>query len=162
MIYKRITDIKTLNAYKKLAKKIIIEHTSMTLPFDRSFHYLWSLWHNKVENKLRAFQHETEVLADFILFSEMNLLRETDFLHQEGFNNLIEMLSSQDQDNLFIAIKSIEHLRTERIKKYGQFSSDIEKVSPIMLELAKDYGSKIMTSHMKYFKHKKIYNNKEK
>lgn len=143
MIHKRITNNQILSAYKKLAKKIVNEHLSMTVPFDRSFNYLWWVYSKGTK------QGE---LADFMLFSEMNLLRETDTIHQEGFDNLLKMLNSQDEDNLFIAIKSIESLRNERIKKYGEFPIDVTQASPVMLKLAEEYGSRIMTSHMGYNK----------
>lgn len=143
MIHKRITNNQILNAYKKLAKKIVNEHYNMTLPFDRSFNYLWWMYCKGTK--------EGE-LADFMLFSEMNLLRETDTIHQEGFDNLLKMLNSQDEDNLFIAIKSIESLRNERLKKYGEFPSDVAQASPVMFKLAEEYGSRIMTSHMGYNK----------
>ena len=143
MIQKRITNNQILNVYKKLAKKIIKEHYNMTLPFDRSFNYLWWMYSKGTK--------EGE-LADFMLFSEMNLLRETDTIHQEGFDNLLKMLNSQDEDNLFIALKSIESLRNERVKKYGEFPSDVAQASPVMFKLAEEYGSRIMTSHMGYNK----------
>jgi len=143
MIHKRITNNQILSAYKKLAKKIVNEHYNMTLPFDRSFNYLWWMYSKGTK--------EGE-LADFMLFSEMNLLRETDTIHQEGFDNLLKMLNSQDEDNLFIAIKSIESLRNERIKKYGEFPIDVTQASPVMFKLAEEYGSRIMTSHMGYNK----------
>lgn len=145
MIHKRITNNQILSAYKKLAKKIVNEHLSMTVPFDRSFNYLWWVYSKGTK------QGE---LADFMLFSEMNLLRETDTIHQEGFDNLLKMLNSQDEDNLFIAIKSIESLRSERIKKYGEFPMDVTQASPVMFKLAEEYGSRIMTSHMGYNKKK--------
>lgn len=143
MIHKRITNNQILSAYKKLAKKIVNEHYNMTLPFDRSFNYLWWMYSKGTK--------EGE-LADFMLFSEMNLLRETDTIHQEGFDNLLKMLNSQDEDNLFIALKSIESLRNERVKKYGEFPSDVAQASPVMFKLAEEYGSRIMTSHMGYNK----------
>lgn len=143
MIQKRITNNQILNVYKKLAKKIVNEHYNMTLPFDRSFNYLWWMYNKGTK--------EGE-LADFMLFSEMNLLRETDTIHQEGFDNLLKMLNSQDEDNLFIALKSIESLRNERVKKYGEFPSDVTQASPVMFKLAEEYGSRIMTSHMGYNK----------
>jgi hypothetical protein len=143
MIQKRITNNQILNVYKKLAKKIVNEHYNMTLPFDRSFNYLWWMYSKGTK--------EGE-LADFMLFSEMNLLRETDTIHQEGFDNLLKMLNSQDEDNLFIALKSIESLRNERIKKYGEFPIDVTQASPVMFKLAEEYGSRIMTSHMGYNK----------
>lgn len=143
MIHKRITNNQILSAYKKLAKKIVNEHYNMTLPFDRSFNYLWWMYSKGTK--------EGE-LADFMLFSEMNLLRETDTIHQEGFDNLLKMLNSQDEDNLFIALKSIESLRNERVKKYGEFPSDVTQASPVMFKLAEEYGSRIMTSHMGYNK----------
>lgn len=143
MIHKRITNNQILNAYKKLAKKIIKEHFNMTLPFDRSFNYLWWMYNSGTREG---------DLGDFILFSEMNLLRETNTIHQEGFDNLIKMLNSEDEDNLFIALKSIESLRNERIKKHDEFPSDVTKASAVMIKLAEEYGSKIMTSHMKYNK----------
>ena len=143
MIQKRITNNQIINVYKKLAKKIVNEHYNMTLPFDRSFNYLWWMYSKGTK--------EGE-LADFMLFSEMNLLRETDTIHQEGFDNLLKMLNSQDEDNLFIALKSIESLRNERVKKYGEFPSDVTQASPVMFKLAEEYGSRIMTSHMGYNK----------
>ena len=143
MIHKRITNNQILSAYKKLAKKIVNEHYNMTLPFDRSFNYLWWMYSKGTK--------EGE-LADFILFSEINLLRETDTIHQEGFDNLLKMLNSQDEDNLFIALKSIESLRNERVKKYGEFPSDVAQAFPVMFKLAEEYGSRIMTSHMGYNK----------
>ena len=143
MIQKRITNNQIINVYKKLAKKIINEHYNMTLPFDRSFNYLWWMYSKGTK--------EGE-LADFMLFSEMNLLRETNTIHQEGFDNLLKMLNSQDEDNLFIALKSIESLRNERVKKYGEFPSDAAQASPVMFKLAEEYGSRIMTSHMGYNK----------
>lgn len=143
MINYKIHSKKVLSEYKKLCQKIVKEHYQITLPFDRSFNYLWWMYH------MGTKQGE---LADFIILSEANLLVETGELHQEGFENLTQMLSSEDEGNILMAILSIKTLRNERIKKHGEFT-DIETASPLMVQIARDtYGAKVMTMKPKKVK----------
>jgi len=128
MIKHRIKDVKILSEYKKLAGKIVEEHFNITLPFDRSYNYLWYMYHKG--------QKQGE-LADFIILSEINLLLKTGEIDQEGFDNLIEMLKSTDDGNIYMAIVSVKTLRKERIKKHGEFK-DIETASPLMVDIATD------------------------
>ena len=143
MIFHKIKSKSTWTEYKKLCNKIVKEHYHITLPFDRSFNYLWWMYH------LGTKQGES---ADFIILSEANLLRETGELHQEGLDNLVQMLSSEDEGNILMAIMSIKTLRDERIKKHGEFK-DVETASPLMIQIARDtYGTNVMTMKPKKVK----------
>ena len=142
MIHRNIIDPKILKAYKKLAKVITEEHFKLTLPYDRDFNFIWYLYHKGPKKG---------ELADFILMGEVNLLRGLKLISKESQDNLTNMLLSPYEDNIFMALLSIENLRNERVKKFGVYSN-IDKNSEQLEEIARNYSYKIL--QLKDFKNK--------
>jgi hypothetical protein len=125
----RIFDTKTRNLYRNLCNKIATEHFNMTLGTDRNFNYLWFMYTRGVHAGMQA---------DFIVLSEIYLLQKLGYLDQDSIDNIKKMLTSDDNDNVYIALMSIKTLRKQRIKKHGEFTQ-IDKVSPEFAEAAMNY-----------------------
>lgn len=130
-----------LNKRNSLAKKIIGEHYEITAVSDKvansNINYLWWMYHKgtkKGEFKL------------FILGYEMNLLLSLGIITPEEAESLKLMIKSEDEDNFYMALLSIEKFRKDRIKKYGEWNNVILDVSPEFLEIAKDYMEKIINN----------------
>lgn len=135
MIHDNIRDSKILSAYKKLAKQITEEHFKLTLPYDRNFNFIWYMY-SKGPKKGQ--------LADFILIGEVNLIKGLKLITNEVHNNLINLLMSPYEDNIYMGLLSIQTLRKERIEKFGTYSDD--KINSEQLEeIARNYGYKILT-----------------
>ena len=60
----------------------------------------------------------------FILLAEINLLVRLNYLDSEEKRNLIGLMTSSDEDNLYIATLSILELRKQRIKDLGKYTTD--------------------------------------
>lgn len=130
-----------LNKRNSLAKKIIGEHYEITAVSDKvansNINYLWWMYHNgtkKGEFKL------------FILGYEMNLLLSLGIITPEEAESLKLMVKSEDEDNFYIALLSIEKFRKDRIKKYGEWNNTKLEVSPEFLEIAKNYMKDIINN----------------
>lgn len=141
MIHQRIIDSKILKVYKKLSKQIVKEHFKLTLPYDRNFNFIWYMY-SKGPKK--------DHLADFIVVAEINLIRGLKLISNEVHDNLINMLLSPYEDNIFMALLSIDTLRKDRIKQFGSYSNT-EKNSEALEEIARNYSYKILTPST--FKH---------
>jgi len=129
-ISSRIFDTKTRNLYRNLCKKIATEHFHITLVSDRNFNYLWFMYTKGVH---------TGEPADFMIMSEINLLKNLDIITDEQIENITKMLLSDDNDNIYIALMSVKALRLMRIKKHGDYNNS-DKVSPEFVEAAMTYS----------------------
>ena len=67
----------------------------------------------------------------FMFLAELNLLIATGYLFEEEKDRLIEMMSSSDEDNMYLVALSILQLRTTRVEKLGLYTSDNEKYKHI-------------------------------
>lgn len=130
-----------LNKRNSLAKKIIGEHYEITAVSDKvansNINYLWWMYYNgtkKGEFKL------------FILGYEMNLLLSLGIITPEEAESLKLMVKSEDEDNFYIALLSIEKFRKDRIKKYGEWNNTKLEVSPEFLEIAKNYMKDVINN----------------
>jgi hypothetical protein len=77
--------------------------------------------------------------ADFMIMSEINLLKNLDIITDEQIENITKMLLSDDNDNIYIALMSVKALRLMRIKKHGDYNNS-DKVSPEFVEAAMTYS----------------------
>ena len=130
-----------LNKRNSLAKKIIEEHYEITAVSDKvadsNINYLWWMYYKgtkKGEFKL------------FILGYEMNLLLSLGIITPEEAESLKLMVKSEDEDNFYMALLSIEKFRKDRIKKHGEWDNVILDVSPEFLEVAKNYMKDVINN----------------
>jgi hypothetical protein len=121
---------KTIQLRNKLCKKIIEEHFNMTSAVDRNFNYLWYMYHRGTkQGNYKAF----------MLGFELNLLIALGQITEEERENIAKMCSSQDEDNLYIALLAIDNFRKQRIKQHGQWKPYGEDVSPEFREAISKY-----------------------
>ena len=89
---------------------------------DSNMGYLWYMYtHGTKKGEFRPF----------IFLSEVNLLVKTGYLTEEEKNNLINMLSSNDDDNAHLTAYSIITLRNQRIKDMGLWTLENENYKDI-------------------------------
>lgn len=101
----------------------------MTLSVDRGMNYLWYMYKDGI--KKGDFR-------PFILLIELNLLLYLGMINDDQSKSIINMLSSDDEDNYFIALLSIETLRNKRIKLHGKWTQEID-VSNELKDAVKNY-----------------------
>jgi len=121
---------KTTQLRNKLCKKIIEEHFNMTSGVDRNFNYLWYMYHRGTK------QGEYK---PFMLGFELNLLIALGQITEEERENIAKMCSSEDEDNLYIALLAIDNFRKQRIKQHGQWKAYGEEVSDIFRVVVSKY-----------------------
>ena len=100
-----------------LVHNICLEHSEVCKVADSNMGYLWYMY----TNGSRAGQYKP-----FIFLAEINLLVKMGLIFQEEKDRLIEMLSSEDKDNMYLVGLSILQLRDQRIKTYGTYTTDNE------------------------------------
>lgn len=104
---------------KKLQKLVIDiseEHYNITSSLNLSnLSYLWFMYSNG--SKKGDYK-------PFILLAEINLLVRLNYLDSGEKRNLIGLMTSSDEDNLYIAGLSILELRKQRIKDLGKYTAD--------------------------------------
>jgi len=104
---------------KKLQKLIIDiseEHYNITSSLNLSnLSYLWFMYSSG--SKKGDYK-------PFILLAEINLLVRLNYLDSGEKRNLIGLMTSSDEDNLYIAGLSILELRKQRIKDLGKYTAD--------------------------------------
>ena len=127
---------------KKLGKKIVKEHYMISLSSSmdsRNLNYLWWMYYkgNKKDNVTRPF----------IFASELNLQIYFGIISEEEKERLGNMITSVDEDNVYIAACAIEALRKQRIKIHGEWTEDMSKISPTFLELVKTYRTSIIKNY---------------
>ena len=131
----RITNVEILKKLRKLTGKIVKEHFEMTLASDKQTNYLWWSYMNGTNEG---------AVSDFIFICEINLLLSLGLITEEQRDTLGSMFSSEDQDNIYMALLSIEQLRESRIKAHGEYNSKEPNVSPELLSVTLDYPVQII------------------
>jgi len=134
-----VRELSASNAKKRqaLANKIIKEHFEITLHIDRNINYLWYMYHKG--SKKGTFR-------DFIFAVELNLLKFLKIISDENKKNIINMLNSEDEDNAFLAILTIDNFRKERIKIHGEVtdkwdvSDELKNVSNVYINLISQFN----------------------
>jgi len=105
-----------------LIENICHEHHMVCKVEDSNMGYLWYMYtHGTKKGEFRPF----------IFLSEVNLLVKTGYLTKEEKNNLINMLSSNDDDNAHLTAYSIITLRNQRIKDMGLWTLENENYKDI-------------------------------
>jgi hypothetical protein len=104
---------------KKLQKLVIDiseEHYNITSSLNLSnLSYLWFMYSSG--SKKGDYK-------PFIFLAEINLLVRLNYLDSGEKRNLIGLMTSSDEDNLYIAGLSILELRKQRIKDLGKYTAD--------------------------------------
>jgi hypothetical protein len=98
-----------------LVHNICLEHSEVCKAADSNMGYLWYMF----THGSKAGQYKP-----FIFLAEINLLVKMELLFQEERDRLIEMISSEDKDNMYLVGLSILQLRDQRIKTYGNYTAD--------------------------------------
>jgi hypothetical protein len=116
--------IKTFSDPKlmKMITDICNEHWEVAKPTDSNIGYLWYMY--ATGTKIGTFR-------PFIFLAELNLLFKTGYITEVEKDNMIQMLSSSDEDNAHILAYSILALRENRIKDLGLWILDNENYSKI-------------------------------
>jgi hypothetical protein len=105
-----------------LIENICHEHHMVCKVGDSNMGYLWYMYtHGTKKGEFRPF----------IFLSEVNLLVKTGYFTEEEKNNLINMLSSNDDDNAHLTAYSIITLRNQRIKDMGLWTLENENYKDI-------------------------------
>ena len=125
----------------KLVDNICKEHYTICNITDTNLGYLWYMYY---KGKYKGY------FKPFIFLAEVNLLVKLNYLTEDEKKNIIQLMISQDQDNMIIAGFSILTLRNQRIKELGEYtqdnklykninySVDIIKLEDFMVPLAQD------------------------
>ena len=114
---------------KKLTKKIVKEHFDMTLSVDKALNYLWFMYYKGLHKG---------TFKPFMLLMEMNLLLSLDIINEDERDSLKSMFLSEDEDNYYLGLLSLETLRNKRIKIHGEWTEKID-VSDEFKEVVSKY-----------------------
>lgn len=99
----------------KLVNNICKEHYTICNITDTNLGYLWYMYY---KGKYKGY------FKPFIFLAEVNLLVKLNYLTEDEKKNIIQLMISQDQDNMIIAGFSILTLRNQRIKELGEYTQD--------------------------------------
>ena len=99
----------------KLVYNICKEHYAICNITDTNLGYLWYMYY---KGKYKGY------FKPFIFLAEVNLLVKLNYLTEDEKKNIIQLMISQDQDNMIIAGFSILTLRNQRIKELGEYTQD--------------------------------------
>jgi len=99
----------------KLVNNICKEHYTICNITDTNLGYLWYMYY---KGKYKGY------FKPFIFLAEINLLVKLNYLTEDEKKNIIQLMISQDQDNMIIAGFSILTLRNQRIKELGEYTQD--------------------------------------
>ena len=105
-----------------MIKDICNEHWEASKPNDSNIGYLWYMY--AAGTKIGTFR-------PFIFLAELNLLFKTGYITEVEKDNMIQMLSSSDEDNAHILAYSILTLRNNRISDLGLWTLNKEKYKEI-------------------------------
>jgi hypothetical protein len=98
-----------------LVHNICLEHSEVCKVADSNMGYLWHMY---------TYGSKAGQFRPFIFLAEINLLVKMGLIFQEEKDRLVEMLSSEDKDNMYLVGLSILQLRDQRIKTYGNYTED--------------------------------------
>jgi hypothetical protein len=107
---------------RELVYDICLEHSLVCKVADSNMGYLWHMY---------VYGSKAGQYKPFIFLAEINLLVKMGLLFQEEKDRLVEMLSSEDDDNAYLVGLSIMQIRDQRIKTYGTYTSDNEAYKDI-------------------------------
>lgn len=107
---------------KDLVENICLEHSAISKQEDSNIGYLWYM-----------YTHGTKAgdFKPFMFLAEINLLVATGMLFEDEKDRLIEMMSSEDKDNMYLVAMSILQMRSERVSKFGLYTRDNEAYKDI-------------------------------
>lgn len=105
-----------------MIKDICNEHWEIAKPSDSNIGYLWYMY---------AAGTKAGTFRPFIFLAELNLLFKTGYITEVEKDNMIQMLSSSDEDNAHILAYSILTLRNNRINDLGLWILNKEKYKEI-------------------------------
>ena len=120
-----------------LIKAIIQEHYFMTKKVDQNLHYLWHLYYQGT----KASEYRP-----FILMAEIQLLKALDYITEDEAYNMVNMMQSEDYDNLNLVYLSILNMRKQRIEDYGEYG--VSNVSAPLYNIVQDYSHTIMSQEL--------------
>jgi hypothetical protein len=84
-------------------------------------------------------------VAPFILISELCLLVALNIIDKNEKESLYNMLGSEDSDNVYIALLSLENFRNQRIKIHGNWLKNPD-VSKDFIDVAQKYNELVFTN----------------
>jgi hypothetical protein len=107
---------------QKLVQDICDEHHQISKVEDNNMGYLWYM-----------YAHGTKKgdFKPFMFLAEINLLKATSYITDVEKENLISMMTSKDEDNIYITALSLLTLRTQRITDLGLWAPENEKYKDI-------------------------------
>jgi hypothetical protein len=100
---------------KKLVAAIAEEHYNITDGVDGNLNYLWYMYHKGSKK---------DEFRPFVYMAELMLLKKYNYITTTEVQNVVEMMKSDDKDNLHMATLTIKNLRELRIKEHGIYSKD--------------------------------------
>ena len=100
---------------KKLVAVIAEEHYNITDGVDGNLNYLWYMYYKGSKK---------DEFRPFVYMAELMLLKKYDYITTTEVQNVVEMMKSDDKDNLHMATLTIKNLRELRIKEHGIYSKD--------------------------------------
>ena len=116
---------------EELSAKIAEEHYNITDGVDQNLHYLWYMYHKG--SKAGMFR-------PFVYMAELQLLKRMGYINDVEIKNMIQMLESDDKDNLHMVTLSIKNFRELRLQEHGEYS----KVNQAYWKVAKNYAHEIL------------------
>lgn len=116
---------------EELSAKIAEEHYNITDGVDQNLHYLWYMYHKGT--KAGTFR-------PFVYMAELQLLKKMGYVNDTEIKNMIQMLESEDKDNLHMVTLSIKNFRDLRLQEHGEYS----KVNEAYWKVAKNYAHEIL------------------
>lgn len=112
-IFFRIKFMRDTKEMLKLVAAIAEEHYNITDGVDGNLNYLWYMYHKGSKK---------DDFRPFIYMAELMLLKRFNYVTESEIRNLMNMMKSEDRDNLTMVTLSIQNLRNLRIKKHGVYS----------------------------------------
>lgn len=136
----KVIDKQIHKKVKTLAKKISSEHFQMTLVADKSSNYVWWTY---IQGK------NIDIVSEFIFISEINLLLSLGIITTEERDSLMSMFESEDEDNIYLGILSLEQFRNTRIKTHGEYNHEKPDVSKEFLSVVMSYPTEVIKRFLK-------------
>jgi len=114
--------METTKEIRKLSGAISEEHYNLTNGIDNNLNYLWYMYYKGTKK---------EDFRPFIYMAELMLLKKLNYITESEIQNVVNMMKSEDKDNLYLATLTIKNLRDLRIKEYGIYFNENEKYNEI-------------------------------
>jgi hypothetical protein len=116
---------------KALVKEIVEEHYNITEGADGNLNYLWYMYHKGTKEG---------DWKPFIYMAELQLVKRFDYINDSEIQNLVNMMESEDEDNMNIVTLAITSLRNLRVKEHGIYNKAKKEYS----KLAEIYPTEIL------------------